>query len=400
MSEEIIIIEDIIENVEEFIENYIKDKKEKFYQKLELIKTVLPEFYDESNYEIVDKFDSNINVNSDFIDEIEVFENPDKTVIEDLFKEWYSEVDVLDIIIKYDELTISNSENKTHNIKNLFVKIGFNYDCCIKGDIEGLRTFLYAIELNNFYRHSHLSSETDGKFSRFCLGDDTPLRMLLVEFSNPTWIIEDLRMFFYCLEEYVRWESLEGGPYRKIKDLGYKKNSSSSARILNNYDFIKDFFKSLNSFDNLFFINIDSKNVQVNYKKILLKKMADYIIHLYINKLITYDVLRANVVILDFQDYPLTFFESDFEINSDIRTLLSKKSTIINFKGIDYTLEIEDISNPSEEQILETIKNKDYYAHPKIGQFAERTITAKIESELFSKKYISSYWKRRNNNNI
>ena len=122
------------------------------------------------------------------------------------------------LIIHYPEFTITNSESRTHVIKNLFVIIWPNYY------LTGLRTTFTPEEVACKYAHSHLNPEVvynrcrDG--SNFCLGD-SELGILLQFFrGNQEELTEDNFCYMLTLlDQYIHWESLEGGPYKHISNI-------------------------------------------------------------------------------------------------------------------------------------------------------------------------------------
>lgn len=124
------------------------------------------------------------------------------------------------VIIKFPELTITNSSKYIHLLKDLYVRIPiFIRDTGLEiKTIEGTRLTLSDSEINNSYYHSHLPQSTQpSKFETFCTG--------VGEINNLTSLLnsgfdEDLfKMYLMHLETFVGWESIEGTPYRYIKSL-------------------------------------------------------------------------------------------------------------------------------------------------------------------------------------
>lgn len=126
------------------------------------------------------------------------------------------------IMIHFPEITITNSNDRKHEIKDLFVKFRV-YDIFPEQDskcsigIQGCRTTLSLAEWNSDYGHSHLSGTCFCNFNGFCLG--TSDFKIVIENLKLSLSRDDWYLLFYSLENYVNWESLEGGPYRKIKDI-------------------------------------------------------------------------------------------------------------------------------------------------------------------------------------
>ena len=129
------------------------------------------------------------------------------------------------MIIHFPEIDICNSAGKKHPIKDLFVKFNFLHDfSAIDSFLSGLRTTLSTVEVLKSYQHSHLNSNGLGSWCSFCLGSSTPIVKCFMElqidkaFSQKDWK-DKYYMFLFQIDQYVRWESKEGGPYRFFKDL-------------------------------------------------------------------------------------------------------------------------------------------------------------------------------------
>jgi len=131
--------------------------------------------------------------------------------------------DVIDykylIILKFDNVTVKNRNNLEHNIKDLYILIRLKEDFSITGGIEGCRGELTYAEYTSNYLFSHLSSYYDEHISKCCLGGQTALNQVCMEL-HCTFNSTRFEHFLFAIKNYVTWESLEGGPYRKIKDIG------------------------------------------------------------------------------------------------------------------------------------------------------------------------------------
>ena len=137
------------------------------------------------------------------------------------------------VIIKFDEINITNSLNHTALLKDMFVKfdIIFNkHGKCkfTESYIYGVRSTMYAYEVYTGYIHSHLGvrSRQLPTFNNFCLGSG-PISMVLIELSNyDKFKIIKFEGFLYQLKNYLSWESIEGGPYIRISQRKKKENSN------------------------------------------------------------------------------------------------------------------------------------------------------------------------------
>ena len=195
-------IEEIFDNIEqanaylERREQIIKEKEEEEKRKIEELK-------------------KNMVCDSDRIAEI----------AKDVFGE--ERIDIIgsgnsfNIIIHFPEIKILNSRNFSHIIRDLYFKTEINinnltdlYKANI--DVYGRRTTLTPAESYSGYAHSHISTGI-GEWSRFCLGSSdfkSVIESLKMSLSEEDWYL-----FFFSIENYVSWESLEGGPYKFMEGI-------------------------------------------------------------------------------------------------------------------------------------------------------------------------------------
>jgi hypothetical protein len=124
------------------------------------------------------------------------------------------------IIIKYDEIEISNSNDNRHTIKELYVWVYIDVQTgrLTSYELFGMRTYLTVEEALAQYNHSHLSWNQIGREGTFCLGS-TEIRALLYE-CYEVYDHDKLTLLFYFINNFVNWESLEGGPYSRIVNIG------------------------------------------------------------------------------------------------------------------------------------------------------------------------------------
>lgn len=120
------------------------------------------------------------------------------------------------IYIHFPGFYIRNNSAKTF-IKDLYVIINFNENNCFHISLQGQRATLSPIEYAKSYSHSHLSN---GNFSRgtFCLGSG-PIAQTLGILNSGEYSSDIFQLFLYQINDYLQWESLDGGPYRKISYL-------------------------------------------------------------------------------------------------------------------------------------------------------------------------------------
>jgi hypothetical protein len=130
----------------------------------------------------------------------------------------------LQITIKFNEIKMTNVKETSYFIKDLFVRFNINTNGVIDS-IKGTRSSISYEEFKTGYVHSHLprSQNKLGYFNQFCLGSNSELITASVFFNesvnNKSNIDVSFLFFLNQLKAYVSYESLEGGPYIKIKDV-------------------------------------------------------------------------------------------------------------------------------------------------------------------------------------
>lgn len=124
-----------------------------------------------------------------------------------------------EILVHYPEINITNSRNSKHMIRDLFVKFNFISNLMYMNAPSGRRLTKTIDELNYNYNHSHLSTGNAASWQTFCFGDTSITKA--IENLRSTEITEDLLTgFLLHFESYLQWESLEGGPYCHIAEIG------------------------------------------------------------------------------------------------------------------------------------------------------------------------------------
>ena len=136
------------------------------------------------------------------------------------------------ILIHFPCFEISNSENCKHTIRDLYVGLypiidSITGKICFKSGISGFRTTLTDAELNTGYLHSHLRRFSEFYFDFFnggrvperwfCLGSSETLDLLDIMCGAEEFDKNLFELFLYTLDSFMKWESLEGGPYIKMK---------------------------------------------------------------------------------------------------------------------------------------------------------------------------------------
>jgi len=149
---------------------------------------------------------------------------------------------VFTVIVHLPEVKIENNMGESHIIRDLFVSYivknivadpGYKFQLsfqCAKS------TFSVKEAATDYYVHSHISggphfphNEDDFK-SGFCMSTSEYYQSISNLRMNPT--PENWYLVFLGLKSFISWESLEGGPYRLIKDLSRGGGSQTSHSAL------------------------------------------------------------------------------------------------------------------------------------------------------------------------
>jgi hypothetical protein len=130
--------------------------------------------------------------------------------------------------VLYPEFIITNSHGELHTIKDLVVVHDVAYNPNNGGHIYtkhpmGGRLSKTKLESAAAYQQSHLPSHSEWKHqpfyvTTFCVGGDTDVSRMIAEFEvEMDW--DRYELYLFCVDSMITWESLEGVPYRKMRDI-------------------------------------------------------------------------------------------------------------------------------------------------------------------------------------
>lgn len=147
------------------------------------------------------------------------------------------------IIVRYPLVEIVNSRGNKHTLRDVFIRHNFYSSGVLKTNFGMTRTTFTPNEIGNMYLHSHHSSITSfydiTEFKTTCLGSGVlsseinTLKVMSARNFDPIRILG----YFANVDSYIGWESLEGGPYRRISEIG---TGYSSTKISMNEDLTID----------------------------------------------------------------------------------------------------------------------------------------------------------------
>lgn len=188
-------------------------------------------------------------------------------IIEDIynvFKEYYGE-DKTDlqtvesnynILVHWPEVTVANEYNESIVIWHLYSKIIINPSGKLLSQPAFNRTEYNEMQWYSDYAHSHLPgiNKVDIRSWRTsCLGEG-PINNTIAKLRASTWTeyvygdgdniehnysgttmytdMQVWQLFCWELDKYVHIESVEGGPYRRLKNVGLQNNKNSTVHSL------------------------------------------------------------------------------------------------------------------------------------------------------------------------
>jgi len=200
------------------------------------------------------------------------------------------------LYIYYKDITITNSLNHSHNIKSLFVQIYLEFSSTEKlfyfKSFKGARFNLTLDEFISNYRHSHIGrTKSIGVFDDFCIGsgiyniyaktnDNNKINYIGVNNNDNLKVtVDDLKIamksFFISIDNYVRWESTEGGPYIRMNTIGEKNAEEINLNDFNKFDYAnytdytKETFVPILNLE-IFIINF----INIKYENTILKEIS------------------------------------------------------------------------------------------------------------------------------
>lgn len=307
------------------------------------------------------------------------------------------------IYVWWPTVTVTNEYDRSVNIKDLYAKIEIQNDGCIPYECAGFllnRATYTKKQFTSDYMHSHINGIPKGNFSKFlppCLGSG-PIRETINTLKNEcdeaTWML-----FCQELSMYVTVESIAGGPWRRMENIGDK--SLNSEYIDYTFDkadknhFISVFTnESLKNFIQYYlkhghlslrYVNgrftcgmlyyeyiIDISNAFINYYNQYLKSTARKL-----EDCFTYKLLKS-VIVADEKFYK----EGNDSINAPSLSNYQDK-LVLTFKGKEIRTKITDINYGNRESFQTTVINHTLAMY--ILQRILRTINFRYQNEHNSK---------------
>lgn len=237
----------------DFPEDFTFDKENNYYKKTEIF----------TDYSSLPYYSDLVNNLNQFYPEKWDFKNTKDFK----FLEFNSEIQANYLLLIYFEnIKITNSQNNVHDINDLYVGLGFN-NTGVCTSLYGTRSLKSNIEQYYNYSHSHLNTGAIGYLKKFCTGSgemSIVMGNLRKEFTDINF-----KIFLALLKPYLSWESLEGVPYIRMSNLSGKsfvtENNAISYNDLKvnnliekNIDKLKVIYSNTKGFFEVTFENIEN----------------------------------------------------------------------------------------------------------------------------------------------
>lgn len=121
------------------------------------------------------------------------------------------------IIVRFPSVTVTNENNKSINIQELYARVSLKIDGTMIGRFELIRSYYPLDQWNSDYCHSHIS-HIFTEWLEPCTGTgpiNTTMGRLHNTYNENVW-----GLFCYELDKFVRVESLAGTPYKRLESVG------------------------------------------------------------------------------------------------------------------------------------------------------------------------------------
>ena len=289
----------------------------------------------------------------------------------------YVSARIVYIYVWWPRVTVTNEHNKSIDIQDLYAKIPIQLNGRIPYEYPGfqLNRATYSEEqfLSN-YLHSHIKEIPKYDFTQFmnpCLGQG-PIRETIMTLKND---YDEVTWMLFCqeLSMYVTVESLSGGPWKKLENVGDKKRLYSHTCFnldsTNNYNFT-DLFSTdiLKEFIEYYLKNghlsISYKNNQfccgLTYFEYIIDVSNSFIDfynkYLYSTREKLEKCYSSNVLISAIAINEVFYSE---ESNNAVPNLdIYRGKHVLNFKGKDIKITIEKREDTSSESFVTTVLNQ------------------------------------------
>jgi|TARA_R110000851_G_scaffold188214_1_gene338201 hypothetical protein len=312
--------------------------------------------------------------------------------------------EILIVTIRFPEFEIINGKQDHRTIKDLFVTFEVNSTISIASGLQGRRTTFSIEDILSNYVHSHLpSGDRDGNYgyaySNFCTGSG-PINNIARDMRAATGkrALRLLNAYIIHIRDYVKWESLQGGPHYRMESVRgniRRFRTNRFNRYLFNVNINEMVPKAMIPLiqdalsDNVIIDVIQEGNqpvIKISWKKMVNHSLCEELSKMLIDKIHT----RYHLDLFGYgnEKYPdiicteIPPIEADNEQEHVIKRKLSNMPSL-NFKGEEILTKCSDIatieSAPlTEEEQSKTEEGWSFIVHPKLVEYAMH----EVENEL------------------
>lgn len=279
---------------------------------------------------------------------------------ESIINDFFQSYGLYRLVVHFPDITITNTNEASHQIKDLFVGFTLDRTCRVKY-MNGRRATFSRAEFLSNYGHSHLSGTSHNSWGRFCVGHG-PIGQAITLLAHEDFDPIEFRLLCYHLKMYVKHESIEGVPYYNMEDIA----TSSPLRSINDVD---------SSTRNHHFTAFYRRLIQETDPESL-QRMIKYSVkedHIKVDPTPDLEMALGNAVNSVLEDGGIDngyryYYRCGrgangeyYGVNEDVDPSdLNREIIVINFKGKDFKLNIVHEDG---------IQNMKMYAHPAITEF-------------------------------
>lgn len=160
------------------------------------------------------------------------------------------------ILVHFPEVRVTNENNRHIDLRDLFARVEIVYDGTLYGSFKLNKATYDIAQWKSFYIHSHVPSLYYDRVAEFkdpCLGNG-PIKSTILRLHGE-YNEDDWKLFCLELQKYVQTESLSGGPYIKLENVG-----KISETKYNEYEYTP-YVECHKEFLNLFLTNLLEKRI-------------------------------------------------------------------------------------------------------------------------------------------
>jgi len=313
-------------------------------------------------------------------------------------KERYNTSDFY-IYVWWPHVVVSNENNKSIGIDDLYAKIKIDIKGLIPYVSRGFKLIRSTFSYNQYvsgYMHSHTPKfyETP-EFEDPCLGTG-PIKNTILSLHNE-W--DEVTWMLFCreLSLYVTVESLAGGPYFRLEEVGVSGSMSKvnidSYKICSNFESISGYHDISIWLKDFILYYLRNSHLSFGYKNnsfVLSLPVFDFIIDIsncfidWFNKELPFnkEILFSDRILLKMLVMNNNFYEE--RLYNRTPSLSHRNALLFTFKGKEIRLDIKD-------QDAEDKKEETLILNPEISYTILNFIL-----KIINYKYINEYYNKYN----